>query len=188
MNPDGAEALEGYRPYLRLLARLHADPGLRGKLDPSDLVQQTLMLAYRGIGQFRGATDGERAAWLRRILARQLANAARDLGRDKRDAGRECSLEAAVDQSSARLEALLAADQSSPSERAERNEQLLRLAAALEALPEAQREAVTLHHLQHWTLEAVARHLDRTPAAVGGLIRRGLQQLRGQLRPPSESN
>jgi RNA polymerase sigma-70 factor (ECF subfamily) len=89
-----------------------------------------------------------------------------------------------VEQSSARLEAWLAAEQSSPSQRAERNEQLLRLAAALEALTEAQREAVTLHHLHHCTLEDVGRHLERSPAAVAGLIRRGLKQLRLLLQEP----
>ena len=188
MNQRGAEAapdLERFRAYLRLLARLQLDPRLRGKLDPSDIVQQTLVRAVQALDGFRGHGDAAVAAWLRQILANQLANAARDLGRAKRDLGRERSLEAALAQSSARLEAWLAAEQSSPSERAERNEQLLRLAAALEALPEAQREAVTLHHLHHWTLEEVGRHLERSSAAVAGLIKRGLKQLRLLLQQPS---
>jgi RNA polymerase sigma-70 factor (ECF subfamily) len=65
--------------------------------------------------------------------------------------------------------------------RADRNEQVLLLAEAVAALPEAQREAVTLHHLQGWPLAEVARHLDRTPAAVMGLLHRGLRQLRIRL-------
>ena len=80
-----------------------------------------------------------------------------------------------------RLEAFLADDQTSPSLRADRNEQMLRLADAVAALPEAQREAVTLHHLQGWPLADVARHLNRTPAAVMGLLHRGLKQLRSRL-------
>src|SRR6266536_1563522 len=98
-------ALERYRAYLRVLARLHLDPQLRGKLDPSDVVQQVLLQAFQGLSQFRGQSEGELAAWLRQILARCLANAARDFGRDKRDVGLERSLEAALTASSARLEA-----------------------------------------------------------------------------------
>src|SRR5919197_6686515 len=115
-HPGGAEGrtLERFRAYLRLLARLHLDPRLRGKLDPSDVVQQTLLQAYQALDQFRGRSEGELAAWLRQILARCLVNAVRDFGRAKRDVGLERSLQAALDASSARLEAWVAAEQSSP--------------------------------------------------------------------------
>jgi RNA polymerase sigma-70 factor (ECF subfamily) len=182
MSHDPAE-LERFRAYLRVLARSQLDPRLHGKLDPSDVVQQTLLHAIQGLDGFRGRTDAELAAWLRQILAHQLANAARDLGRARRDVSRERSLEAALGESSARLEAWLAADQSSPSAQAERHEQLLRLATALAELPSAQQEAVMLHHLQGWTLEEIGRHLDRSPAAVAGLIKRGLKALRARLGP-----
>jgi RNA polymerase sigma-70 factor (ECF subfamily) len=183
-GPAGAGELERFRAYLRLLARLRLGPRPRGKLDPSDVVQQTLVQALQGLDRFRGRGDQAMAAWLRQILAHHLANAVRDLGRAKRDAGRERSLEAALEESSARLEAWLAVDQSSPSQQADRNEQLLRLAEALEALPEAQREALTLHHLHDWTLDDIGRHLGRSTAAVAGLIKRGLKQLRLLLQEP----
>jgi RNA polymerase sigma-70 factor (ECF subfamily) len=176
-----AQRLEQFRPYLRVLARVQLGSRGRARLDASDVVQQTLLQAVRGLDQFRGRSDAELAAWLRQILARTLQNAVRDLGRDRRDVGRDCSLEAAMEASSARLEAWLADPASSPQQRAERGEQLLRLTAALEELPEAQREAVVLHHLQGLTLAATAEHLDRSPAAAAGLIKRGLRQLRQRL-------
>ena len=85
---------------------------------------------------------------------------------------------------SARLEAWLAAEQPSPSEQAQQNEQGLRLATALEALPTAQREALVLQHWHGWTLAQIAGHLGRSRAAVAGLIKRGLQHLREQLQEP----
>jgi RNA polymerase sigma-70 factor (ECF subfamily) len=176
------EYLERFRPWLRLLAQLHLPPHLRGKLDPSDVVQQTFLEACRADGRFRGTTEAERAAWLRQILARTLAHAARDLGRARRDVGRERSLEAAVEESSVRLERWLAAEQSSPSQAADRNEQARRLAAALTALPEAQRDAVVLHYWQGWSVADIGRQLGRSPTAVAGLIKRGLRQLRRDLR------
>jgi RNA polymerase sigma factor (sigma-70 family) len=96
-------------------------------------------------------------------------------------------LEQRVHDSSARLEAVLAADQTSPSLAASRNEGLLRLAAAVEALPDAQRDAVTLYHLQQWPLDRVAEHMNRTPAAVAGLIKRGLKQIRTALADESNT-
>ena len=122
------------------------------------------------------------AAWLRQILTRNLAHTVRDFGRDKRNIHRECQLKAAVDNSSVRLAGLLAADQSSPSQRASRNEQVLALAEVLETLNGAQREAIVLHYLQGWSLADVAEHLDRSTSAVAGLLHRGLAKLRGQLQ------
>jgi RNA polymerase sigma-70 factor (ECF subfamily) len=179
---EAGRLLEPFRAYLRLLARLHLAPQLRGKLDPSDVVQQTLLQAYQARDQFRGRSEAERAAWLRQILVRNLAQTVRDFGRAKRDLAHEQSLQAAVDASSARLEAWLAADQSSPSQQAEQGEQALRLAEALEQLPQAQREALVLQHWQGLSLAEIGGHLGRSPEAVAGLIKRGLKQLRHLLQ------
>src|SRR5262249_10568376 len=119
--------LERYREYLRLLARLHLDVRLQGKLDPSDVVQQALLKAHENRGQFRGHTEAELSAWLRRILANPLTDTLRQFGRGQRDVALERSLEGAVEESSIRLEAWLAADQSSPSDQVMRQEQLLQL-------------------------------------------------------------
>jgi RNA polymerase sigma-70 factor (ECF subfamily) len=176
--------MERYRAYLHLLARLRLDRRLQGKLDASDVVQQTLLQAHQALDGFRGHTEAEQAAWLRQILARNLAHAVRDLRRDKRDVARECSLEAALDESSARLEAWLAAEQSSPSEKACHNEQLLRLAEALTELPEDQREAVVLHYFQGCSLAEIGEQLGRSTGSVSGLVFRGLKLLRGLLHEP----
>src|SRR5437764_14385854 len=94
-----------FRSYLRLLARLHLDPRLRGKVDPSDLVQQTLLQAHRARDTFRGHSEAELAGWLRQILARNLAHAVRDPTRARRDVARQRSPEPAPDQCTPRLAA-----------------------------------------------------------------------------------
>ena len=121
---------------------------------------------------------------MRQVLAHNLADEVRKLATDKRDVMRERSLEAALEESSSRLGALLAADQSSPSTKAERSEDALRLAAALTRLPDAQREALILEHWHGWSLARIAEHMGRSRAAVAGLIKRGLEHLRHDLPPP----
>src|SRR5262245_45799915 len=93
-----------YRDYLRVLARVQLPHQLRGKLDPSDLVQQALLRAHEKRAQYRGRSPAEEAGWLRAILANILAEAARRFGRQQRDIARERSLEAALAESSARTE------------------------------------------------------------------------------------
>ena len=183
-----AERLEAFRAYLHLLARLHLDPRLRAKVDLSGVVQQTLWEGHRALGGSPVPSDAPLAALLRHLLANNLADEARKCYADKRAVGRERSLEAALAESSARLEAFLAADQSSPEQRAGRNEELLRLAGALERLPEAQRQAVELHYLRGWRLEEIAGHLGRGKSAVAGLLHRGLDKLREFLQPPDRDD
>ncbi len=174
-------SFEKYRDYLYLLARLELDPRLEGKLDFSGVVQQTLLEAYQHRERFRGRTEAEEVAWLRRILANNLTDAVRHAGAQVRDAFRERSLEHALDESSARLDAWLAADHSSPSQRVVRAEQLQRLADALVQLPEDQRTAVRLHHLEGAPLADVAVRMGRSRSSVASLIFRGLEGLRRQL-------
>jgi RNA polymerase sigma-70 factor (subfamily 1) len=122
MKPDATNPLEPFRKYLEVLAELHLDRRLRGKLDPADLVQQTMLRAHSSLGELRNPQPEVLVAWLRRILARTLADAVKHYERDKRDVALERSLEADLDRSASGFAAWLAADQTSPSGRAERND------------------------------------------------------------------
>jgi RNA polymerase sigma-70 factor, ECF subfamily len=170
--------LNAYRGYLTALAQIELGRRLRGKLDPSDVVQQSLLEAHADLASLQGRTEPELIAWLRTILARNLLNAARDFTAQKRDIRRERSLAQRLDDSSTRLVQFLAADQSSPSQRVIRGEEASRLAAALAALPDDQRTAVLLKHFHGWKLAEIAARLDRSTLAVAGLLKRGLKKLR----------
>jgi RNA polymerase sigma-70 factor, ECF subfamily len=177
--------LERFRAYLILLARLEIAPRLRDKVDLSGVVQQTLLEAHQGLINYPGGpkTEAEITAWLRSILSHNLADVLRKLTTRKRDVRREWSLEQALNQSTSRLEQWLTVDQSSPSQRVMRQEEILRMAATLATLPEGQRRAIELHHLQGWPLAEIAAELGTTKAAVAGLLHRGLKNLRMQLDP-----
>jgi RNA polymerase sigma-70 factor (ECF subfamily) len=176
--PDPA-GLERYRHYLELLARLQLQPRFQSKLGASDIVQQALLKAIQNLGQYRGQSEAELAGWLRRILTNTLVDAVRELDAAKREVGLECALEAALAQSSARLEALLQSSPASPSEELARHHELLHLSKALAQLPQDQRQALELHYLQGCTVAAVAERMERSERSVAGLVRRGLQRLRG---------
>lgn len=159
-DADG-RPLEQYRAYLHLVARMQLDSRLQGKLDPSDIVQIALLKAHKARDQFQMRGEEERAAWLRAILTRTLIDEARKFATDTRDAGRERSLEAALEESSARLEAWLADEGSSPSKQAQREEQLLRVSRALAQLPDDQRTALELKHWRNFSVDEVARHVGK---------------------------
>jgi RNA polymerase sigma-70 factor (ECF subfamily) len=167
-----------------VLARLQLPHALRGKLDPSDVVQHTLLSAHQNVGQFRGQTEAELAGWLRRILLNHLTERLRKFGTEGPNGSRERSLEHALEQSSARLEAWLVSGRSTPCEQAIRHEELLRLADALQRLPENQRTALELQYLQSWSVASISRHMGLTKSAVGGLLRRGMKKLRELMEGP----
>jgi RNA polymerase sigma-70 factor, ECF subfamily len=179
---DDLEIAAGrYRSYLRLLAEAQVGrSGLPG-MEASDIVQQTLLDAHKDRDRFRGGSEAERLAWLRSLLACNLADAARAQGRARRDVAHNRSLEQALDESAFGLECWLAADQSSPPERAARNESIVRLADALAGLPEDNRRALVMRHCQGSSLAEISAELGRTPQAIAGLLKRGLAQLRDLL-------
>jgi RNA polymerase sigma-70 factor, ECF subfamily len=186
IRPAGGD-LDGYRSYLRLLARAQLDERVQQRVDASDIVQETLLEAHRSREQFSGESAAELMAWLRRILARRLAHAFRDHTRQRRDVRRQRSLEARLDASSAGLEQLLASDVSSPSQRVMAAERVQQLADALESLTPEQREAIIQHYFRGRSVPQIAATMLRSEAAVGGLLHRGMQALRTQLKSPGSS-
>jgi RNA polymerase sigma-70 factor (ECF subfamily) len=179
MTPPPDWQLERYRPLLRLLARqIRLDARLRPRLDSSDLVQEALLKAHRGLAQFRGTTEAELIAWLQQILRHAALDAIDRETARQRDPALERSLQAVVEESSARLEAFLASREPSPGERAERQELLLRIAAALDQLPEDQRDAVVLRDVMGTAVAEIAERLGRTEQSVAGLLQRGRRRLR----------
>jgi RNA polymerase sigma-70 factor (ECF subfamily) len=173
------QLLETARPYLTLLARAQIGQRLQGKAEPADVVQETFVEALRDFSSFRGVTPAELLAWLRQILAHNLANLVRRYyGTQARDVRLEQQLSVALDNSSSALNAALAAGQSTPSEQAIRAEQALLVADTLTRLPDDYREVLLLRHLEELTFPQVAQRLGRTVDSVEKLWVRGLARLR----------
>jgi RNA polymerase sigma-70 factor (ECF subfamily) len=177
------KVLEGYREYLRLLARARVGGELRVRLDPSDLVQETLLEAQRDFGQFVGGSDAELAVWLRRILARNLADQLKHHQSQKRDVGRQQSLDPLIEQA----HEALAAPLSTPSHQASRREQAVVMANAMARLPDDYREVIALRHVEGRSFDEVADRMGRTSGAVRMLWMRALEQLGRMMEADRES-
>lgn len=180
-HPLGAfeKRLLRHRSFLRLLAYAEIVPSLRKKIEPSDIVQQTLLEAHETRDKFQGESDPEMAQWLRRILQHNIIDSVRALQSQKRDISREQPLVNAreFDQTSLRLDRLLAT-YSSPSQKAIHSEQLLQLSEAIFQLPEDQREAIIQHHLKGRKLAQISADWGRSQPSIAGLLQRGLRKLR----------
>lgn len=164
--------LEEFRDYLRALTWKWITIDLRNQIDPSDLIQETLLRAYRDQNAFRGHSAAEKACWLRQILANLLCDKFRELKKPR------IIPYADLDRSSTNMEQLCAAAQSSPSIRMKRDERAVLIARLLAHLPPDQSEAVVLKHCEGWPVEAIGRHMNRSPQAIGGLLKRGVRTLR----------
>jgi len=177
--------LELYRRYLALLARVQIGQRLQGKVDASDLVQETFLEAHRNFPRFQGTSEAQLVCWLRQILAAKLADLLRRyLGTQGRDVRLEREIEAAFDRSSILLDRGLVAPQSSPSHQAARREQAVLLADALGELPDDYREVIVLRHLEGLTFPEVARRMGRSLDSVEKLWMRALVRLRQSLGAP----
>ena len=173
------ELLERYRPYFRLLVELQIDERFQAKLDASDVVQEAFLDAHREFGDFLGITEGELMAWLRTILAGNLADHVhRHYGAQRRDVQLEQSLNDELDRSSQALGRGLVSRQSSPSQRVARREQAVALADALSRLPKDYRQVLVLRNLKGLKFPEVARRMGRTTKSVEHLWTRAILDLR----------
>lgn len=182
LTAAGNQLLQAYEPYLKLLARVQMESRFAAKFDPADVVQQAMILAVRDFRNFRGQTDAEFAAWLRQILAHVLAHEMRRYsGTQKRDLDREMSLDETINQSAQRLEEILPATATSPTQAVVRNEHQVHLAQALERLPDDYREVIVLRHIEGLSHEQIAKRMNRNTGAVRMLWVRALARLRTEV-------
>jgi RNA polymerase sigma-70 factor, ECF subfamily len=186
--PDPANHDFGaYRNYLKVLALSRISVDLRGRIDPSDVVQEALCDAIRNLNGHPNPTQAEMMAWLREILCHRLI----DRFRRFRLEDRVKSLDGLLEQTSAGMSHLLRASQPAPDDQAIADEEAKFLKEMLEStlgqLTEAQAEAIVLKHCQGMSVAEISRHMNRTPAAVGGLLRHGMHELRqlcdGRIEP-----
>ncbi|MBS0203273.1 MAG: sigma-70 family RNA polymerase sigma factor [Planctomycetes bacterium] len=187
-NPSTLGQLLGqYQNYLRLLARIEIGRRLQGKVDASDVVQETFLEAHRHFPNFQGNASGQFTQWLRAILAATLANTVRHyLGTQARDLRLERELAADLDQSTCALGQMLVDPHSSPSQQVMRGEQTLLVAEAMARLPEDYQAVLVMRHLEGLTFPQVAERMGRSVDSVEKLWLRGLTRLKrefGEVSP-----
>jgi RNA polymerase sigma-70 factor (ECF subfamily) len=179
------ELLNTFRPYLNVIAQRMLDDRIQGRLDFSDVVQATFLEASRDFHSFRGETVESFLAWLRNILKNNISTAHQEhLATQKRSARREVSIAspAGDNGSEVQLANMLPAETSTPSQRLMRDEAAVVLANCMEQIPDTQRDAIRMRYLEGMSLKEISQKMDKSEMAVAGLLKRGLQGLRDEMR------
>ncbi len=167
------------RPYLHVVARGHVSSWMQGKIDCSDIVQQTLLEAHRGFANFRGGTYEEWLAWLRRIAVHNVADLVRrHAGSQKRDARREVHLRTADASDAPGGVGELSSGGESPSRAAIRNEHAVMVTSVLAELEPDYQQVIVLRNLQHLSFNEVAEQMGRSRPAVQMLWGRAVMRMR----------
>lgn len=168
------------RNYVRLLAQSQLESGLQAKVDASDIAQQTLVEAWRAIGDFQGSTTRELLAWLKQIVVRNSIDAARFYKlAERRALKREVAL--SVNTAAGLHGSQLAGREDTPSQQAVREEDALLLADAIAELPEDYQQAIICRSLLRMPFAEVAQKMDRSRPAVQMLWARAVERLRLRL-------
>lgn len=171
--------LDGYRNYLRMLARIQIGRRMQGKVDASDVVQEAFLDAHRYFPNFRGTDQAQLLKWLREILAGTLSNQVRRyFGTQARDPRLEVGIAADLDHSNAGLAHLLVDGGSSPSQQVARGEQSLLVAEALSRLPGDYQTVIVLRHLEGLTFPEVATRMGKTVDSVEKVWLRAITKLK----------
>jgi RNA polymerase sigma-70 factor (ECF subfamily) len=179
------ELLNTFRPYLNVIAQRMLDDRIQGRLDFSDVVQATFLEASRDFHSFRGETVESFLAWLRNILKNNISTAHQEhLATQKRSARREVSMAAPAGDngSEVQLANMRPAETSTPSQRLMRDEAAVVLANCMEQIPDTQRDAIRMRYLEGMSLKEISQKMDKSEMAVAGLLKRGLQGLRDEMR------
>lgn len=173
------QLLEACSRYLLAAAKRELCAALRSRLDPVDVVQDTLMKAWQHFLRFRGETEADWLAWLRQILRHNLANERRrHVGTAMRSTSREVPL---AEASLVYLPGLAGLQALSPSRRAREGERHEALADALRRLPEHYRHVLLLHTQEELTFAQVGEQLHCSAEAVRKLWGRAAEQLERHL-------
>ncbi|MCA9200199.1 MAG: sigma-70 family RNA polymerase sigma factor [Planctomycetales bacterium] len=169
-----------YRNYLKMIARLLANKSAVARIDPSDLVQETLLRAHERFSQFKGVSEPEMATWLRQILTRLVIDFTRREQASTRRLDRQQSLHDLLDDSLNSIQ-FLTDKNSSPSHKAEQRELGVILANSLANLSVDHREVVLLRNIEQLEWPDISEKMGRSTDAVRMLWTRALRELRDVL-------
>jgi RNA polymerase sigma-70 factor (subfamily 1) len=167
--------LELHLPAVRAFVRAHMSPKLRARESSSDVVQSVCREILSRLDQLQHPGEDAFRAWLFTTARRKLANRARDLGREKRDAAREHlgefreSALAALGATYSRI--------SSPTGQALKKEEIERLEAAIDRLSDPHREVLTLAYFAELSRAEIGAQLGKTEEAVRALLHRATARL-----------
>jgi len=177
---------EACRSFVAVVAKVQLHRRLHTKVDPSDLVQQSLLEAHRGFVDFQGGTPQDWLAWLKQIVQHNAIDADKHYrGADRRDLRKERAL-ATGDPTSSQAAGWVAVDPGlSPSQVLMNSERELHLAAAIESLPDDYQQVILLRNLERLPFDQVAERMNRTRGACQMLWMRAVEQLRTQLNHES---
>jgi RNA polymerase sigma-70 factor (ECF subfamily) len=157
---------------------MQLDPRLRRRFDSSDLVHEAFAKAHEKQKKFKGTTEAQFVKWLKRIVENAVWDKYREHTAAKRDIRREEDLQQVVSESSVRLEKFVAAGEATPGQLLDQHERELEVAAALEQLPDDQRDAIILRHVHGLSLDQAAAQMGRSEKAVSHLVSRARKRLR----------
>ncbi len=167
--------IDRYRPYLLKIACAEADTSLQAKEGDSDLVQDAYVKAVGAFPSFTGQTQRDLRAWLRRILLNRILGQRAHYHMDRRSIDAEIPLHTLERRDSGQDH--LDADITSPSEHAVRREERDILELALQALPDVDRDIITLRQKDSCAFSEIARRLNLSRDAVQKRWVRALQAL-----------